>query len=192
MSFGLACLYLNATTTPNWLPLPLPEDLPGAISRQLELVRSGLPEVTGSPAAQVSEIRALYLSEGLWSLEQVCQRLGGSIYSAKPEWLAGVVYSQAYEPLRGLLALSLLTTELSVLRIRANSVSEFQGLVVEDQAGVVTWWDKSFAVPDDVIPGTSIHLDGHLVLEHSATLVWLVSVETGAGTEYKSLARRAE
>jgi hypothetical protein len=183
VSIDLACRYLDATTNPDWLPLPPRPELAEAIHHNLELRREDITEVIGAAAPLASQVRSLYLAEGLWGLEQVCRRLGTSIDSAEPEWLVEAVFSPAYKPLRGLLALSLLAVEVDVTVVQAESVQDFQNLVIRDRAGTVTWWGKDNEVPD-TIPGTSTRLDGCIAIGHPPTLVWLVSDSVG----YKALA----
>ena len=185
-----ACRELAAAPSPSWLVLPA-VDVGAAIATAFERVRTATPEAGGSSTTSLADhIRALYLSEGLWALDAVSRRLGTSVADSDPTWLADLVMRPEFAPLRPDLALSLVAAEAPLEVISASSIEQLMEIATTCREQMLGWWVKHDRTPQ-ILPGSSVSLDGFVTLPDAETLVWLVSWDDGFDVRYKALAARA-
>lgn len=185
----MACVALAASPLPEWLPMP-PGDIGAALLAQLSSVQEATPEVGGSPSASLSDqVKGLYLSEGLWALDQVCRSMGAPLAERDAEWLTEVVTRPEFEPLRPVVALMLWTSNVPLREVETDSVEQLIALAQGCHQECLGWAVRVGAAATQ-LPGTAISLDGFVSLPEQDTLVWLVSWPTSSGVEYKALASR--
>jgi hypothetical protein len=187
----LACGALGAWVSPEWLPMPH-GDVGGALLDRLGSVQEATPEAGGSPSASFpDQVKALYLSEGLWALDQVCRRMGAPLAERDAEWLTELVMRPEFGPLRPVVALTLWTSNVPLREVPAGSIEHLIALArtCDEQC---LGWAVGTGSGAGLLPGTTISLDGFVALPEFRTLVWLVSWPTTTGVEYKAVASRTD